>query len=145
MAKLDLTYEEKIHLDKWDIDVVPQLTLSEMKSIVEIAKNQKSSFEVDESILGCVIAACTDIYKEGEDPHYTYEQILYSGLWNDIIEACPRLASNIKTIYDKVDEERSLRKAIIGLIDNATDIIKTLDLSSDTINQFLNSLEEKTE
>lgn len=144
MSKLDLTYKEKIHLDKWDIDVVPQLTLQEMKLIVDIAKNQKDSFERDEAILASVIAACTDIYNN-EDDDYTYEEIIYSGLWNDIIEACPILASNIKNIYNKIDEERSIENSIIKLVNKITEAIDNVNISSDDINNFIKSLEGKVE
>lgn len=144
MAKLNLTYEDKIHLDKWNIDVVPQLTIDQMQIIIDIAKMQKTSFEKDEAILGAIIAACTDIYSD-EDDSYTYEQIIYSGLWGDIMEACPILASNVKTIYSKLEEEKTIEYVFNKLVDKLIEKIDGIDLNQidiERIKEVINKVEE---
>jgi hypothetical protein len=126
---LDLTYDKKVHLDKWNIDVVPYLTLDEMTAIINDILNCNNGLERDLKLIADVLVACTDLYNTNEDVHYTYEEILYSGLWYDILDACPTLKSNINTIYREVGETLSLNKSLMYLIDSATHIIESIDVN----------------
>lgn len=139
--KLDLTYPDKVHIDKWNIDVVPQLTIDQMRIIVDIAKSQKTSFDQDEAVLGAVIAACTNIYSS-EDDSYTYEQIIYSGLWGDIMSACPILASNVKMIYEKLAEEKTVEYLFEKLVDKLVEKIDSVNIDVDKLREVLNGVEE---
>ena len=56
-------------------------------------------------------------------------EVLYSGLWYDILDACPILKSNINTIYREVGETLSLNKSLMYLIDSATHIIESIDIN----------------
>lgn len=127
MAKLNLTYEEKITLDKWNVEVRPYLTLEDMQHIINQLITCNNGIERDMVLIADVIAVCTNMYNEEENPHYTYEEILYSGFWSDLIEACPILAGNIQTIYREVSEFNSINKKVIGLVDELTDKIKDFD------------------
>ena len=126
---LDLTYDKKVHLDKWDIDVVPYLTLDEMTEIINDILNCNNGLERDLKLIADVLVVCTDLYNNNEDVHYTYEEVLYSGLWYDILDACPILKSNINTIYREVGETLSLNKSLMYLIDSATHIIESIDVN----------------
>lgn len=124
---LELKYDNKIHLDKWDIDVVPYLTVENMEAIINDLINCSNGMERKMRLIADVIVACTDLY-DGDDAHYTYEQVLYSGLWDDMLEACPYLCDNIKTIENEVKEWLSAERAIMTFFDTITSKVNSLDI-----------------
>ena len=126
---LNLTYDKIVHIDKWDIDVVPYLTLEAIENIINDLITCSNGLERDMRLIADVLVACTDIYNDEEEVHYTYEDILYSGLWYDILDACPILKSNINAIYREVGEFLGLNKSLIRLIDSLTNTIENIDIS----------------
>ena len=126
---LNLTYDKTVHIDKWDIDIVPYLTLEAIENIINDLITCSNGLERDMRLIADILVACTDIYNDEEEVHYTYEDILYSGLWYDILEACPILRSNIETIYREVGEFLGLNKSLIRLIDSLTNVVENVDIS----------------
>lgn len=126
---LDLTYDKIVHIDKWDIDVVPYLTIETIESIVNDLITCNNGLERDMRLIADVLVACTDLYNGDEEVHYTYEDILYSGLWYDILDACPILRSNIDTIYREVGEFLGLNKSLIRFVDSLTQFVENADIS----------------
>ncbi len=126
---LNLTYDKTVHIDKWDIDVVPYLTLETIESIINDLITCNNGLERDMRLIADVLVACTDLYNGKEEVHYTYEDILYSGLWYDILDACPILKSNINTIYREVGEFLGLNKSLIRFVDSLTEVVKNTDIS----------------
>ena len=126
---LDLTYDKIVHIDKWDIDVVPYLTIETIESIVNDLITCNNGLERDMRLIADVLVACTDLYDGKEEVHYTYEDILYSGLWYDILDACPILKSNINTIYREVGEFLGLNKSLIRFVDSLTQFVENADIS----------------
>lgn len=150
---LDLTYDKKIHLDKWDIDVVPYLTVEQIGYVINDLLTCENGLERDMKLIADVLVACTDLYQEAEDVIYTYEDILYSGFWYDLLNACPILQTNINTIYREVREFNSINKAVMGLIDKATEKLNNIDVTKldfskvnfDELNQFINNVNKQLE
>ena len=126
---LDLTYDKKVHLDKWNIDVVPYLTLDTMENIINDLITCNNGLERDMRLIADILVACTDLYSGEEEVHYTYEDILYSGLWYDLLDACPILRSNIETIYREVNEFLGLNRSIMHFVDSLTHIVESVDVS----------------
>ena len=126
---LDLTYDKTVHIDKWDIDVVPYLTLETIESIINDLITCNNGLERDMRLIADILVACTDLYNNEEEVHYTYEDILYSGLWYDILDACPILRSNIDTIYREVREFLGLNKSLIRFVDSLTQFVENADIS----------------
>lgn len=126
---LDLTYDKIVHIDKWNIDVVPYLTIETIESIVNDLITCNNGLERDMRLIADVLVACTDLYNGDEEVHYTYEDILYSGLWYDILDACPILRSNIDTIYREVGEFLGLNKSLIRFVDSLTQFVENADIS----------------
>lgn len=126
---LNLTYDKTVHIDKWDIDVVPYLTLETIESIINDLITCNNGLERDMKLIADILVACTDLYNGKEEVHYTYEDILYSGLWYDILDACPILKSNINTIYREVGEFLGLNKSLIRFVDSLTEVVKNTDIS----------------
>lgn len=126
---LELTYDKKVHLDKWDIDVVPYLTIDTIAEIVNDLITCSNGLERDLKLIADILVACTDIYSSKEEVHYTYEEILYSGFWYDLLDACPMLRNNIKTIYREVGDFLSLDKSLIHFIDSLTNVVEKIDTS----------------
>lgn len=150
---LELTYEKKVHLDKWDIDVVPYLTIEEMEHIINDLINSNNGLERDMKLVADILVACTTLYNTEEEVHYTYEDILYSGFWYDLLDACPILRTNIDTIYREVREFNSLNKSLVNLIDAATQKIEAIDTSVldfskinlDDINHLVDNINKQLE
>ena len=126
---LNLTYDKTVHIDKWDIDVVPYLTLETIESIINDLITCNNGLERDMKLIADILVACTDLYNGKEEVHYTYEDILYSGLWYDILDACPILKSNINTIYREVGEFLGLNKSLIRFVDSLTQFVENADVS----------------
>jgi hypothetical protein len=133
---LDLTYEKVVHLDKWDIDVVPYLNISTIADIVNDLVNCDNGLERDLKLIADVLVACTDIYNGEKEVHYTYEDILYSGFWDDLLDACPILRTNIETIYREVGDYLGLNKSLIHLIDSLTHVVESVDVSKFDFSQI---------
>ena len=126
---LNLTYDKTVHIDKWNIDVVPYLTLETIENIINDLITCNNGLERDMRLIADILVACTDLYNSEEEVHYTYEDILYSGLWYDILDACPILRSNIDTIYREVGEFLGLNKSLIRFIDSLTQFVENTDIS----------------
>ena len=126
---LNLTYDKKVHLDKWNIDVVPYLTLDTIENIINDLITCDNGLERDMRLIADILVACTDLYNGEEEVHYTYEDILYSGLWYDILDACPMLRSNIQTIYREVNDFLGLNKSLIHFVDSLTNVVENVDVS----------------
>lgn len=148
---LNLTYDKKVHIEKWNIDVIPYLTIDEMTNIINDLLNCNNGLERDLRLIADILVACTDLYNDKEDVHYTYEDILYSGLWYDILDACPILRSNIDTIYREVGDTLSLNRSLMYLIDSATHIVESIDIEKldlskldvKSINQIIKNIAKK--
>ena len=150
---LNLTYDKTVHIDKWDIDVVPYLTLETIENIINDLITCNNGLERDMKLIADVLVACTDLYNQSEDVTYTYEDILYSGFWTDLLHACPILRDNIQVIYREVKEFNSINKAVMGLIDKATEKLNEINASNfdlskldfNEVNQFLNNVNKQLE
>ena len=126
---LNLTYDKKVHLDKWDIDVIPYLTLDTIENIINDLITCNNGLERDMRLIADILVACTDLYNGEEEVHYTYEDILYSGLWYDILDACPMLRSNIQTIYREVNDFLGLNRSLIHFVDSLTNVVESVDVT----------------
>lgn len=137
---LKLKYDEKVHLDKWDIDVVPYITIENMEVIINDLLTCNHGLERDMKLMADVLVACTDIYDD-KDAKYTYEEIMYSGLWDDILNACPHLKANIEKINAEVDDMLSLNRAAINMVNALTMKIQEVDLSKFDTKQMMKYIE----
>ena len=133
---LNLTYNKKVHIDKWDIDVVPYLSVEEMGYIINDLLTCENGLERDMKLIADILVACTDLYNQDEDITYTYEDILYSGFWYDLLDACPILRTNIETIYREVKEFNSINKSVMNLIDKATEKLNEIDMTKFDLSQI---------
>ena len=142
---LELKYDKKIYLDKWDIDVTPYITIENMESIINDLINCNYGLERDMRLMADVLVACTNLYDDKE-AHYTYEEVLYSGLWDDILNACPYLKQCIERIEREVDDLLSVKRSLISFIDSLTEKVQKFELSdldTDKLVEAINTLSSK--
>lgn len=130
---VNLPYDEKIVLEKWGVTVRPYLLVEDIEHIINQLLTCNNGMERDMILIADIIAVCTDLYTGDEDVHYTYEEILYSGFWADIMEACPILVDNIRTIHREVAEYNSVQKKLGNLIDTITNKVEQIDVSAEDI------------
>lgn len=133
---LELKYDNKIHLDKWDIDVIPYLSMKNMESIINHLISCENGLQREMALIADVLVACTDIYSD-KKADYTYEEILYSGLWDDIMEACPYLRANVDKIKSEVDDVLSVKWSLIKLIDSLTEKVQSIDYEKLNIDEIV--------
>lgn len=133
---LELKYDNKIHLDKWDIDVIPYLSMKNMESIINHLISCENGLQREMALIADILVACTDIYSD-KKADYTYEEILYSGLWDDIMEACPYLRANVDKIKSEVDDVLSVKWSLIRLIDSLTEKIQSIDYEKLNIDEIV--------
>lgn len=133
---LELKYDNKIHLDKWDIDVIPYLSMKNMESIINHLISCENGLQREMALIADILVACTDIYSD-KKVDYTYEEILYSGLWDDIMEACPYLRANVDKIKSEVDDVLSVKWSLIKLIDSLTKKVQSIDYEKLNIDEIV--------
>lgn len=133
---LELKYDNKIHLDKWDIDVIPYLSMKNMESIINHLISCENGLQREMALIADILVACTDIYSD-KKADYTYEEILYSGLWDDIMEACPYLRANVDKIKSEVDDVLSVKWSLIKLIDSLTEKVQSIDYEKLNIDEIV--------
>lgn len=133
---LELKYDNKIHLDKWDIDVIPYLSMKNMESIINHLISCENGLQREMALIADILVACTDIYSD-KKADYTYEEILYSGLWDDIMEACPYLRANVDKIKSEVDDVLSVKWSLIRLIDSLTEKVQSIDYEKLNIDEIV--------
>lgn len=133
---LELKYNNKVHLDKWDIDVIPYLSMKNMESIINHLISCENGLQREMALIADILVACTDIYSD-KKADYTYEEILYSGLWDDIMEACPYLRANVDKIKSEVDDVLSVKWSLIKLIDSLTEKVQSIDYEKFNIDEIV--------
>lgn len=133
---LELKYNNKVHLDKWDIDVIPYLSMKNMESIINHLISCENGLQREMALIADILVACTDIYSD-KKADYTYEEILYSGLWDDIMEACPYLRANVDKIKSEVDDVLSVKWSLIKLIDSLTEKVQSIDYEKLNIDEIV--------
>lgn len=136
---LELKYDNKIHLDKWDIDVIPYLSMKNMESIINHLISCENGLQREMALIADILVACTDIYSD-KKADYTYEEILYSGLWDDIMEACPYLRANVDKIKSEVDDVLSVKWSLIKLIDSLTEKVQSIDYEKLNIDEIVEAI-----
>mgnify|MGYP003300761775 CR=1 FL=1 len=124
---LELKYDNKVHLDKWDIDVVPYITMENMGSIINDLLTCQNGLEREMRLMADVLVSYTDLFTD-KDAKYEYEQIMYTGLWDDILDACPYIREGVEKINREVKETLSVEKSLMQLIDTATLKLQELDV-----------------
>lgn len=124
---VELKYEETVHLDKWDVDVTPYINIENMANIIEDLLNCSNGLERRMRLVADVLVACTDLFAD-KDAKYDYEQIVYTGLWDDILDACPYIKKGIDVINQEVNDVLSVKMSLIQLIDTVTSKLQELDI-----------------
>lgn len=121
---------EAFFWEQYDINVVPFLTFKEMELIVENILMHNSYLKREEIMVSNVLVCCTDIWSdktENEDG-IAYEDIVYSGMWDELLELCPYIKQGIELIQKEVERRESLSLAMAQMIDGLLpDITKTIE------------------
>lgn len=122
----ELQVQDKVYLEDWDIEVTPFLTVKEMELIIQHLSSTRSYLTQQQVLVGEVMILCTDILKKDENAQLIYEDIVYSGLWDAILEACPYLKECILIIWADVKTQQTLESTLCNLMDKTTDTINKI-------------------
>ena len=147
--------EDKIYLEKYDLHIYPFLTFDEIQKIVNANKHLTNLLDrVKGTMIDTLIVICPEIFDIKNDIELTVEDIVYSGLWNDIMSACPNVRIGWNYITQLMDYETSAQGTIVELlnkfsntIDKVAKLVDNGEIDTNNILEFLgkklSSLSEK--
>jgi hypothetical protein len=103
----ELEMPKELYLEKYDLHIRPYLTCEEIVSIGELAIQAENPIEQEMTIALNVLVCCTDL-TEDEARELDLDVILYSGLWDEMLE----IIKNITSLYDYIAYFESANIAI---------------------------------
>ena len=103
----ELEMPKELYLEKYDLHIRPYLTCEEIVSIGELAIQAENPIEQEMTIALNVLVCCTDL-TEDEARELDLDVILYSGLWDEMLE----VIKNITGLYDYIAYFESANIAI---------------------------------
>jgi hypothetical protein len=103
----ELEMPKELYLEKYDLHIRPYLTCEEIISIGELAIQAENPIEQEMTIALNVLVCCTDL-TEDEARELDLDVILYSGLWDEMLE----VIKNITSLYDYIAYFESANIAI---------------------------------
>ena len=103
----ELEMPKELYLEKYDLHIRPYLTCEEIISIGELAIQAENPIEQEMTIALNVLVCCTDL-TENEARELDLDVVLYSGLWDDMLE----IIKNITSLYDYIAYFESANIAI---------------------------------
>lgn len=103
----ELEMPKELYLEKYDLHIRPYLTCEEIISIGELAIQAENPIEQEMTIALNVLVCCTDLTAD-EARELDLDVVLYSGLWNEMLE----IIKNITSLYDYIAYFESANIAI---------------------------------
>ena len=103
----ELEMPKELYLEKYDLHIRPYLTCEEIISIGELAIQAENPIEQEMTIALNVLICCTDL-TEDEARELDLDVVLYSGLWDEMLE----IIKNIASLYDYIAYFESTNIAI---------------------------------
>lgn len=103
----ELEMPKELYLEKYDLHIRPYLTCEEIISIGELAIQAENPIEQEMTIALNVLVCCTDLTAD-EAKELDLDVVLYSGLWNEMLE----IIKNITSLYDYIAYFESANIAI---------------------------------
>lgn len=103
----ELEMPKELYLEKYDLHIRPYLTCEEIVSIGELAIQAENPIEQEMTIALNVLVCCTDL-TEDEARELDLDVVLYSGLWDEMLE----VIKNITSLYDYIAYFESANIAI---------------------------------
>lgn len=124
---VNLEYGNEVYLEDFDVTITQDfLTLEQIEALVNTCLSCENQLQRDQIIISSICAVCTDMYND-EEATYTFEEVLYSGLWATILENAPWLKVAVDIIDREVAEHNSINKRVMNLVDVLTEKVKELD------------------
>lgn len=134
-----------VHWDKYDLDVSPYLTMEECVRIADLVVTYDTPIEREECLLSAVLLCVTPLFNEdNKDTVYTYEELRYSGLWDDLLKEFPYIQKGIDLIQAQIAEKESLLNTIVDgvsvVIDGFTKALNEVQESNEdgNLSQLIN-------
>ena len=88
----ELEMPKELYLEKYDLHIRPYLTCEEIVSIGELAIQAENPIEQEMTIALNVLVCCTDL-TEDEARELDLDVVLYSGLWDEMLEVIKNITS----------------------------------------------------
>lgn len=122
----EITMIQKVHWEKYDIDVLPYIPIDWCKKIVDILVNYDSQIDREQGLICDVLVCTTPLFDD--DNEFTYEQLVYSGFWDELLTEFPYIRQGVDLILKELANRESLVKTITdgltGLIEGMTEGIE---------------------
>lgn len=138
---VNLEYGNEVYLEDFDVTITQDfLTLEQIEALVNTCLSCENQLQRDQIIISSICAVCTDMYND-EEATYTFEEVLYSGLWTTILENAPWLKVAVDIIDREVAEHNSINKKVMSLIDTITDKVESVEVDK-LIGAVINAIGE---
>lgn len=109
----DIVVTNKIYWEKYDIDVLPYIPIDWCKKIVDILVDYDNMIDREQGLVCDILLCTTPLFdEENDDKTYTYEQLVYSGFWDEFLEKFPYIKQGIDLILKEVARRESLVNTI---------------------------------
>lgn len=138
---VNLEYGNEVYLEDFDVTITQDfLTLEQIEALVNTCLSCENQLQRDQIIISSICAVCTDMYND-EEATYTFEEVLYSGLWTTILENAPWLKVAVDIIDREVAEHNSINKKVMSLIDTITEKVESTEVDK-LISAVINAIGE---
>lgn len=126
---------DKIELKEWGVSITPYLTVREAEAIVETMLLAETELEREQILVSSVLFCISDLFDEDNQAEFSFEDIVYSGFWQSVLNTSPHLVNMINLIKNTVKEKRSLEhtlintvKALSGVFEKVSKVMEREDL-----------------
>jgi len=125
----DIIATDRVHWEKYDMDVLPYIPVDWCKKIVDILVGYDNMIDREQGLVCDVLLCTTPLFdEENDDKTYTYEQLVYSGFWDEFLTDFPYIKQGVNLILKEVARRESLvntiTEGLTGLIEGMTEGIE---------------------
>ena len=125
----EIVATQKKYWEKYDMDVFPYIPIEWCRKIADVLVEYDNPIDREQALVSDVLLCTTPLFdEENADKTYTYEQLVYSGFWDEFLEEFPYIKQGIDLILKEVANRESLvntiTEGLTGLMQGLTDGIE---------------------
>lgn len=138
----ELIKVNKVYLEEFEVYVEPYMTIQQEQATVNLMMETNDEFVRKIALMNSVIEFCTDI---PTDENIDLNDIIVSGLWDEIVCICESPIREIKEIIKKYDSMDYAFSQILDILSDNIENISSMLPSQDKIEEIIKSMVEKQE
>lgn len=137
----ELEKVKDVYLEKYDVHINPYMTIQQEQATVNLMMGEDDEFARKVALMNSVIVFCTDI---PTDQDIDLNDVIMSGLWEEIFGICATPIFEIERIIDKYNSmDYAFSKLLNKLSDNIEDFASALPSVDELIRNMVENQEKK--